>query len=509
MPTLLLYYPEKEKRWKVEVKGQSFTIGRARDAAVSIPHASVSKKHVLVERRGSRYAYRDLGSRNGTYVNTFRRDQGILDDGDELRIGSILVTFYSEKAPPRALNEMPAAPLALGTAPASLDETEVLGRKVEDPQGTPPPPTDAAPAPDEPMEPDEPLEASAVVGEDLQPAEDPQPAVDSPPAARRHATVRPLHSAAPRSSARLAGAVPRPGPVPRRISPRAVVLGIVGCLGVGLVLGYLGTLIDPPRDGGTPLEPALQAPGGGVLATNVPVASEAPQASPSAGPLGPPAAIDDRATSVRLRVRLFLDLAGRPPFRDEMKELEPLSLEKLWDRISSRRTSTREAHPREPGEIFRRLMGREATRTEEERLLEEAKDDPEHFAFAVGTSADYANAARRRRRTDEQLALSLFCDLRGTTPTAAEEEKVLQAVRLAGDKVGSVAKALLGSEGSRAGPRKGEPPEAWVRDAYSRLLLRDPSTEEARAAETRLKTGPEAWRDVLLEIVTRAEYLEY
>jgi hypothetical protein len=79
MPTLILYYPEKEKRWKVDVEGDSFAIGRSRDSQVCLPHTSVSKKHLLVERKGKRYVFRDLGSKNGVIVNGFRMSKGTLE----------------------------------------------------------------------------------------------------------------------------------------------------------------------------------------------------------------------------------------------------------------------------------------------------------------------------------------------------------------------------------------------------------------------------------------------
>src|SRR4029453_750471 len=79
MPVLFLHYPDKKKRWTREVLKDRFTIGRSRDAEVCIPHTSVSKQHVLVEKRNGRFIYRDLGSTNGIYLNEFRKDQGTLE----------------------------------------------------------------------------------------------------------------------------------------------------------------------------------------------------------------------------------------------------------------------------------------------------------------------------------------------------------------------------------------------------------------------------------------------
>src|SRR5437867_167839 len=142
MPILLLYYPEKEKRWTVEVAGKRFTIGRAPDVEVCIPHTSVSKKHLLVERKGPHYVFRDLESKNGVYLNDFRTVRGSLENGDEIRLGSITITFYEEKPPAERLaaflapstksSTEPPAPKDLGEEDAkdlAVRQTTVLLRK--------------------------------------------------------------------------------------------------------------------------------------------------------------------------------------------------------------------------------------------------------------------------------------------------------------------------------------------------------------------------------------------
>lgn len=96
MPYLVLEHLEKETRWTVSINDDSFVIGRSRNAAVCIRDLSVSKKHVRVDRRSGRYRFLDLGSKNGTYINDFRRSRGPLHDGDELRVGKIRITFYKE-----------------------------------------------------------------------------------------------------------------------------------------------------------------------------------------------------------------------------------------------------------------------------------------------------------------------------------------------------------------------------------------------------------------------------
>ena len=87
-------------RWALEVDGESFLIGRSRDADVCIRDTTVSKKHCQISRREvGTFRFKDLGSRNGTFINELRTNSGPIEDGDELRIGNFSIVFYRNAAP--------------------------------------------------------------------------------------------------------------------------------------------------------------------------------------------------------------------------------------------------------------------------------------------------------------------------------------------------------------------------------------------------------------------------
>ncbi len=72
------------------------TIGRSPDAKICIQEPSVSREHAscLLTVRG--VEIRDLKSSNGTFVNDKKvDDQLLLQDGDILRVGSILLKFFA------------------------------------------------------------------------------------------------------------------------------------------------------------------------------------------------------------------------------------------------------------------------------------------------------------------------------------------------------------------------------------------------------------------------------
>lgn len=67
----------------------AITIGRSADNAVVVKDCTASKHHAEVRGAGEgRYFVRDLGSRNGTYVNGVRVAEQPLREGDEIRVGA-------------------------------------------------------------------------------------------------------------------------------------------------------------------------------------------------------------------------------------------------------------------------------------------------------------------------------------------------------------------------------------------------------------------------------------
>ncbi len=69
-------------------------IGRDLDVDVQLESARISRRHARISIDGTNAVIEDLDSRNGTFVQGRRIDAPIpLADGDEIRIGPILLTF--------------------------------------------------------------------------------------------------------------------------------------------------------------------------------------------------------------------------------------------------------------------------------------------------------------------------------------------------------------------------------------------------------------------------------
>ena len=71
------------------------TLGRSTDAGIVVPDRLASRGHAVIERdpQDGRWQVRDLGSRNGTWVDGLRVDEATLEPGMTLRIGTTELVF--------------------------------------------------------------------------------------------------------------------------------------------------------------------------------------------------------------------------------------------------------------------------------------------------------------------------------------------------------------------------------------------------------------------------------
>ena len=96
----------------VPLSGQRLTIGKASTNAVSLDHdPTVSRLHAVLENHGSAWSIRDVGSRNGTYVNGEKIEaERVLRSGDELRLGKSRLVFLESRQVGQAADEATMVP---------------------------------------------------------------------------------------------------------------------------------------------------------------------------------------------------------------------------------------------------------------------------------------------------------------------------------------------------------------------------------------------------------------
>jgi len=80
----------------VPLSGQRLTLGKAATNDVSLDHdETVSRLHAVLENLGFAWSIRDLGSRNGTYLNGDKiTAERVLRSGDEVRVGKTKLLFW-------------------------------------------------------------------------------------------------------------------------------------------------------------------------------------------------------------------------------------------------------------------------------------------------------------------------------------------------------------------------------------------------------------------------------
>lgn len=71
------------------------TIGRGRDADITLVGDGISRKHVAIECDGDTITLQDLGSTNGCFVNGDRVKRYVLQDGDRIQLGTKTILRFA------------------------------------------------------------------------------------------------------------------------------------------------------------------------------------------------------------------------------------------------------------------------------------------------------------------------------------------------------------------------------------------------------------------------------
>ena len=80
---------------------QAVTIGREPDSTLVINHNSISRRHAEIIYRNGDYLLRDLGSKNGTFINEAPLAPGhvhVLQPRDRIRIGKLMTYLFQVRA---------------------------------------------------------------------------------------------------------------------------------------------------------------------------------------------------------------------------------------------------------------------------------------------------------------------------------------------------------------------------------------------------------------------------
>src|SRR5213080_5080445 len=98
----------------VPLTGERVTLGKASSNMVALEHdPTVSRLHAIMENHGSAWSIRDVGSRNGTYVNGEKiTSERVLHSGDEVRLGKSRVVYHEARQAGEPAEESTMVPVA-------------------------------------------------------------------------------------------------------------------------------------------------------------------------------------------------------------------------------------------------------------------------------------------------------------------------------------------------------------------------------------------------------------
>ncbi len=99
-----------------------YRIGALEENEIQVPHVAVSRRHAVLEVQEGRLWIRDLGSKNGTWINGERVDEGELLPGDVLGLGPVRLTVTP--APPEDAELAIQVPECSRRAVRSPEDTE-------------------------------------------------------------------------------------------------------------------------------------------------------------------------------------------------------------------------------------------------------------------------------------------------------------------------------------------------------------------------------------------------
>ena len=94
---MLLVLAGANKGARFLINGEKTSIGRDPQSEIFLDDVTVSRKHAEVRKDGENYVIVDLGSLNGTYLNSQPSARERLVVGDEVQIGKYRLTYFSGK----------------------------------------------------------------------------------------------------------------------------------------------------------------------------------------------------------------------------------------------------------------------------------------------------------------------------------------------------------------------------------------------------------------------------
>lgn len=121
MEVTLVMFKSDSSRREFPVKPAGFVIGRKNTCDLRIPLTSVSREHCELRVEDGRVKLRDVGSSNGTFHNSIRVQEAVLEAGDELVVGPVVFTVVVDGKP-----DVIKPVRSLVDSPETMDDSGIL-----------------------------------------------------------------------------------------------------------------------------------------------------------------------------------------------------------------------------------------------------------------------------------------------------------------------------------------------------------------------------------------------
>ena len=99
MQVVLVMFRSGGERRSFSMTRDMTVIGRREDCDFRIPLGEISRKHCRLIKDDGVLRAEDLGSSNGTYINGVRVQEGVLEPGDTLKVGSVVFVVQIDGVP--------------------------------------------------------------------------------------------------------------------------------------------------------------------------------------------------------------------------------------------------------------------------------------------------------------------------------------------------------------------------------------------------------------------------
>lgn len=131
MSLTLVTFKKSGARKNIRLQPGETLIGRRPECNLRIPRIEVSRNHCRITDNGNQTTIQDLGSSNGTYVNSERIMEAVIQAGDVIAIGHTIFTVQINGKPENITPPDPSEVLAATHRDSSPDDQTQMQMAVD------------------------------------------------------------------------------------------------------------------------------------------------------------------------------------------------------------------------------------------------------------------------------------------------------------------------------------------------------------------------------------------